>query len=38
MGNALAEQYFSNFKEVGKWLNEYFATKKMSLCKVFINK
>ena len=27
MAHALAEQYFSNFEEVGKWLNEFFATK-----------
>jgi hypothetical protein len=27
MGHALAEQRFSNFEGVGKWLNECFATK-----------
>ena len=27
MGHALAEQHFSNFEEVGKWLNEGFAAK-----------
>jgi hypothetical protein len=27
MGHALAEQHFSNFEEVGKWLNEWIATK-----------
>ena len=27
MGYALAGQHFSNFEEVGKWLNEYFAAK-----------
>jgi hypothetical protein len=27
MGHTLAEQHFSNFEEVGKWLNEGFATK-----------
>ena len=27
MGHALAEQHFSNFEEVGKWLDEWFAAK-----------
>lgn len=27
MGHALAEQHFSNFEEVEKWLNEWFAAK-----------
>ena len=27
MGHALAEQHFSNFEEVGKWLNKCFAVK-----------
>ena len=27
MGHALAELHFSNFEEVEKWLNEWFATK-----------
>jgi hypothetical protein len=31
MGHTLAEQHFSNFEEVGKWLNKWFAAKKNSL-------
>ena len=27
MGHAFAEQHFSNFKVVRKWLNEWFAAK-----------
>jgi len=27
MGHALAEQQFSNFEDVGKWLDEWFAAK-----------
>jgi hypothetical protein len=27
MGHALAEQYFNNFEEVGKWLNKCFDAK-----------
>ena len=27
MGPVLAEQHFSNFEEVGEWLNECFAAK-----------
>jgi len=27
MGHALAEQHFSNFEKVGKWLDEWFAAK-----------
>ncbi|KAL6253754.1 hypothetical protein P5V15_015558 [Pogonomyrmex californicus] len=31
MGHALAEQHFSNFEEVGKWLDEWFAAKAVFL-------
>jgi len=27
IGHALAEQYFSNFEDVGKWFDEWFAAK-----------
>lgn len=27
LGNALAEQHFSNFEEAGKWLDKWFAVK-----------
>ena len=38
MGHVLAEQHFSNFEEVGKWLNEIFLQNKNSLSsEVFIN-
>ncbi|GFU25221.1 mariner Mos1 transposase [Trichonephila clavipes] len=32
MGHALAEQHFSNFEEVGKWLDEWFAAKDIRKC------
>ena len=37
MGHALAEHHFSNFEEVGKWLNECSAAKEDSFYgEVFI--